>query len=136
MGIYHGCKHIAVTPTDETQCFVRVAELKPTGEFGSFEKEPVFLSVEDEFKQYEQFDALDDAVLVVKKHIFDLVENKIIERVVCIESCKMSNIKIRKFNAKDEFYETSLQANKDIIEKVQAEVKTLKRILNSKIRVE
>jgi len=67
--------------------------------------------VEDEFKQYQQFDELTDSVLVVKKHIFDLVENKIIESVVCIESCKMSNIKIRKFNAKNEFYETSLQTN-------------------------
>jgi len=111
MGIYHGCKHIAVTPTDETQCLVRVAELRPTGEFGTYENEPVFLAVEDEFKQYQQFDELTDSVLVVKKHIFDLVENKIIESVVCIESCKMSNIKIRKFNAKNEFYETSLQTN-------------------------
>ncbi len=107
----------------------------PSTPIWTYEKEPVFLSVQDEFKQYQQFDELDDAVLVVKKHIFDLVENKIIESVVCIESSKMSIIKIRKFNAKDEFYESSIQASKDIIEKVQAEVKTLKRILNSKIRV-
>ena len=136
MGIYHGSKFIAVKSTVATDCFVRAAELKPTGEIGAFGKEPTFLMVEECYLQYPQFDCSKEAEFAVKEHIFSITVNQIVERVVGIELAKLEIEELRWRDRKSASTKTKVEELKADVNRMQQEIKDLKSIRRSPIAIQ
>lgn len=132
MGAYWGSCYVAVT-TDLETSRVEQMDLKPDGVDGTSDK--VSCSIPDHLEKYEVFDDSALAKQVVRRHIWLIANEQILELVAGIEHAKLQREFIRDIEPASDDNQRRVDALTDSLAQMTAELKRVRGIKRAPIRV-
>lgn len=132
MGAYWGSCYVAVT-TDLETSRVEQMDFKPDGVDGTSDK--VSCLIPDHLEKYEVFDDSALAKQVVRRHIWLIANEQILELVAGIEHTKLQREFIRDIEPASDDNQRRVDALTDSLAQMTAELKRVRGIKRAPIRV-
>ena len=132
MATYWGSRYVAVTADLENSRIEQV-DLRPFGVSGT--SDDLLCPVPEHLDGCEIFDHLGPAEQVVRKHIFTAAKDKIVELVAGIEHTKLTREIIRDLEPATDANQRHIDALTDSMAEMTAELKKVRAIKRSRIRV-
>lgn len=132
MGAYWGSRWFAVMDDPKT-ARVEQVDLKPDGVVGTSDR--VFCPTPPELEGCKSYESESDAVRAVKRRILTLTENKIVELVCAIELAKLRIEENRLLKDKSEHAQNTDNNDRLGIEEWTEELKELRQLRRSKVKV-
>lgn len=132
MGAYWGSRWVAVTDDPKT-ARVEQVDLIPDGVVGTSDR--LMCPTPPELEGFKRYESESDAVKAVKERVLAKTESKIVELVCAIELAKLRIEENRLLKDKSEYAKSRDNNDRLGIEKWTEELKELRRLRRSKVKV-
>lgn len=132
MGAYWGSRYVAVTADIETSRVEQV-DLRPIGVSGT--SDDLACPLPEHLEGYRSFEYESHAEAVVRRHLWRVTQEKIVELVAAIENTKLTREHIRELEPSDDANQSRIQALTEDMADMTAELKRVRGYRRSRVRV-